>query len=152
MIYERFRATEAHEAVQGLSTLFALSLQNDDVQDFDVRWDHALLSVSEMPLDVMLEGLYKSKLQDSVQLQTVLALLRPRNCSKTMGKTSYLRLKTSVKIYIDLMMRTRNFRVRNDVVERGSVTKSQKGKIAYVERKIRRVFSVGRTMFQRRLM
>ena len=30
------------------STLFATSLQNDDVQDFDVRWDHALLSVSEM--------------------------------------------------------------------------------------------------------
>ena len=41
---------------------------------FDVRWDQALLSASEMPSDVILEGLYKSKLQDPVQLQTVLAL------------------------------------------------------------------------------
>ena len=42
MIYEYFRATGASEAVKGLSNLFAFSLQNDDVQDFDVRWDHAL--------------------------------------------------------------------------------------------------------------
>ena len=67
-------ATGAYEAVQGLSDLFTISLQNDDVQDFDVRWDHALLSVSEMPSDMILKGLYKSKLQDSAQLQTVLAL------------------------------------------------------------------------------
>ena len=64
----------AYEAVQGLSDLFATSLQNDDVQDFDVRWDHDLLSECEMPSDMTLEGLYKSKLQNSAQLQTVLAL------------------------------------------------------------------------------
>ena len=51
-----------------------MRLQNDDIQDLDVRWDQALLSVSEMPSDIILEGLYKSKLQDSVQFQTVLAL------------------------------------------------------------------------------
>ena len=45
MIYEYFRATGAHEAVQGLEDSFTVSLQNDDVQDFDVRWDHALLKV-----------------------------------------------------------------------------------------------------------
>ena len=39
---------------------FRKSLQNDDVQDFDVRWDQALLSASDMPSDVILEGLYKS--------------------------------------------------------------------------------------------
>ena len=43
----------------------------------------------------------------------------------------------SVKPHIDQMMRTRNFRVRSEVVERGSVTKSQKGKKAHVERKVR---------------
>ena len=37
MIYEYFRAAGAFEAVQGLSTVFTISLQNDDVQDFDVR-------------------------------------------------------------------------------------------------------------------
>ena len=71
MIYEHFRATRACEAVQGLSDLFTFIFQNDNVQDFDVRWDQALSSVSEIPSDMILEGLYKSTLQDSVQLQTV---------------------------------------------------------------------------------
>ena len=53
MIHEYFRATGANEAVQGLSNLFSFRLQNDDVQDFDVRWDQALLSASEMPSDVI---------------------------------------------------------------------------------------------------
>ena len=43
MIYEHFRATGAHEAVQRDSDLFSIRLQHDDVQDFDVRWDQALL-------------------------------------------------------------------------------------------------------------
>ena len=79
MVYEYFRATGAYEAVQDLSTLCASSLDNDDVQDFDVKWDHALLSVSEMPSFLILEGLYKSKIENSVQLQTVMALVWSRN-------------------------------------------------------------------------
>ena len=35
------------------------------------------------------------------------------------------------KLHIDQMMRTRNFKVRNDVVERGSITKSQNLKKGY---------------------
>ena len=72
MIYEYFRAAGAYEAVQGLADSFTRSLQNDDVQDFDVRWDHTLETVSAMPSDAILEGLYKSKLHNSVQLQTVM--------------------------------------------------------------------------------
>ena len=123
MIYEHFRATGAHDAVQGRSGLFRKRLQTDDVQDFDVRWDHALLSASDMPPDVILEGLYKSKLQDSVQLQTVLAFY-DQETVRNNGQTSNLRLNTSVKLHIDQMKRTRNFRVRDEVVERGTVTKS----------------------------
>ena len=47
MIHEHLRATGAYEAVQGLSDLFNIRLQNDNVQSFDVRWDQALLSASE---------------------------------------------------------------------------------------------------------
>ena len=103
-----------------------------------------------MPSDMTLEGLYMSTLRNSAQLQTVLVLYDQETAPNT-GKPNYSQLKTVVKLHIDQMMRTRNFRVRNDVVERGSVTKSQKGKKAYVERKVR-VFSVGDTwtMFQRR--
>ena len=56
------------------SDLFNVRLQNDDVQDFDVRWDQALLPASEIPTEMALEGLYESKFQDSVQLETALAL------------------------------------------------------------------------------
>ena len=119
--------------------MFSLRLQNDDSHDFDVRWEQALLSASDMPSDVILEGLYKSKLQDSVYLQTVLALY-DQDTVRNNGQTSYLRLKTSVKLHIDQMLRTRNFRVRNEVVERGSVTKSQKGKKAYEEMKVEECF------------
>ena len=48
MIYEYFRATGACEAVQGLAELVSMTLHNDDVQDFDDRWDHTQISVSEM--------------------------------------------------------------------------------------------------------
>ena len=114
------------------------SLQNDDVQDFDVRWDQALSSASDVPSDVILEGLYKSKLQKSAQLQTVLALY-DQGTARNKGMVNYSQLKTS-KLHTDQMMRTRNFRVRNDVVERGSVTKSQRGEKAYVERKVKECF------------
>ena len=40
---------------------------------------------------------------------------------------NYQQLKPAVKLHFDQMMRNRNFKARNDVVERGSVTKSQKG-------------------------
>ena len=96
IIYEHFRATGAFEAVQGLSDLFNTRLQNDDVQDFDVRWDQALFSASDMPSDVIPEGLYISKLQDSVQLQTILTLY-DQETVRNNGQTSYLRLKTSAK-------------------------------------------------------
>ena len=113
MIYEHFRATGAYEAVQGLSNLFSFSLQNDNnVQDFDVRWDQALLSACDMPTEVVMEGWDKSKLQDSVQLQTVLALY-DFEIVRNSGQPSYLRMKTAVKIHIDQMMRTRSFRARN---------------------------------------
>ena len=134
MMCEYFRATGACEAVKGLANLFTVSLQNDDVQDFDVRCHHALLSVSEMPSDLILEGLYKSKLENSVQLQTLLALYDQE--ATRSKEPNYQHLKTALKLHADQMMRTRNFRVPSDVVKRGSVTKSQKGNKACVERKV----------------
>ena len=99
MIYEYFRATGAYDAAQGLSDLFNTCLHNDDVQDFDTRLDQALLAVSEIPTKLVPEGLYNSKLQDSVQLQSVLALYEQENVRnteppnnsrlKTICKTSY---------------------------------------------------------------
>ena len=57
----------------------------------------------------------------------VLALY-DQETARTKEQTSYLRLKTSVKLHVDQMMTTRNFRVWSEVVERGAVTKSSKRK------------------------
>ena len=97
MIYEHFRSTGAYEAVQGHSDLFNTRVQNDDVQDFDVRWDQALLSAHERLADTVLEGFFKSKLQDSFQLQTVLALY-DQETGRNDEQPSYSRLKTSVSV------------------------------------------------------
>ena len=106
--------------------MFTMTLQNDDVQDFDVRWDHAPLTVSEMPSDPILERLYKSKLQNSAQLQTVMALY-DQEFARNTGTPNCQQLRTAVKLHIDQMVRNRNFKAWSDVVERSSVTKSQKG-------------------------
>ena len=92
----------------------------------------ALSSVSEMPSDMILEGLYRSKLQNSGQLQTVLVLY-----DQETAQNNWRQLLNFIFIR---WWETRNFRFRNDVVERGSVTKSQQGKKAYVERKVGECF------------
>ena len=51
-----------------------MHFQNDDVQDFDTRWDQGSISSKLKPTEVVLEGLYKSKLQDSARLHIVLAM------------------------------------------------------------------------------
>ena len=108
MINEHFPATGAYEAVQGLSDLFNIRLQNDDIQGFDARWEKALLAASEIPTEMVLEGLHKSKLQDSFQLLTVLALYEQKNIRHN-EPPSYSRLKTTVSRRIGQTMRTRNF-------------------------------------------
>ena len=87
-----FSAIGAYEAVQGLPDLFNIRLQDYDVQDFDTRWDQALLAASERPNEMVLEGWHKSKLQDTVQLQNVLTLY-DQETVRNNGQTSYSRLK-----------------------------------------------------------
>ena len=52
MICDRFRATVAYDAAQDLSGLFEKRLQNDDVQDFDTRWNLALLAAIAIPKEM----------------------------------------------------------------------------------------------------
>ena len=87
------------------------------------------------PLEIVLEGLYKSKLQDSVQPQTVLTVYEQENIRNN-ESPNFFRLMTIVRRHDDQTMKTQNFRARNKIVERGAVTKSQKGRKASVERKV----------------
>ena len=43
LIYEYFRPTGSYDEIQGLSGLFSIKLDNDDIQVFDLRWEQAFL-------------------------------------------------------------------------------------------------------------
>ena len=74
LIYEYFRVTGAHDSVENIADLFTISLRNDDIQEFDSKWDGILLSMTKIPPDDILEGLYKLRIRESEKLRTVLEL------------------------------------------------------------------------------
>ena len=74
MIFEYFRVTGAHEAVLGYSDLFRITLHDDDVQEFDTRWDEVLLSFRQVLSDDILERLCEVRIRGSDELKTELAL------------------------------------------------------------------------------
>ena len=60
LIYEYFRVTGANGSVENYADLFTNGLRNDDIQEFDSKWDGILLlSMTKIPPDDILEGLYK---------------------------------------------------------------------------------------------
>ena len=58
----------------GLRWFFSVTLHDDNVQDFDTRWDEVLLSMSKVPSDDFLESLCNLRIRESAQLKTVLEL------------------------------------------------------------------------------
>ena len=63
MIYDYLRVTGAHDTVLDFADLFTINLRNDDVQEFDTRWDEILLSMTKIPPDDVLDSLYKLKIR-----------------------------------------------------------------------------------------
>ena len=74
LIYEYFQVTGANDSVENYADLFTVVLQNDDIQEFDSKWDGILLSMTKIPPDDILESLYKLRIRESEKLQTVLEL------------------------------------------------------------------------------
>ena len=50
MIYDYFRVTGAHDTVLDYADLFSVTLRNDDIQEFDTRWDGIPLSMTKTHL------------------------------------------------------------------------------------------------------
>ena len=71
LIYEYFRVTEANDSVENYADLFTIGLRHDDIQEFDSKWDGTLLSLTKIPPDDILEGLYKLRIRESKKLKTV---------------------------------------------------------------------------------
>ena len=93
------------------------------------------MSASETATEAVLEGSNKSKLQESVQFQTVLAL-NDQEKVRNNGQLRNSRLKTAGRLHIDQAIKARNLRVRSKIVEKGVLNKSQNGQIACVGRKV----------------
>ena len=127
LIYEYFRVTGANDSVENYADLFTIVLRNDDIQEFDSKWDGFLLSMTKIPSDDILEGLYKPRIRGSEKLKTVLELYNLEIHHKKAGP-DYHRLKTMVKRRIEQNLRSRNCGARNGNCERNAVVKNQETK------------------------
>ena len=124
LIYDYFRVTGIHDSVENYADLFTISLRNDDIQEFDSKWDGILLSKTKIPPDDILEGLYKSRIRESEKLKTLLELYDLEIHQKKLGP-DYHRLKTMVKRSIEQDIRNKNFGIRNGNYEKNAVVKNQ---------------------------
>ena len=127
LIYEYFRVTGANDSVKNYADLFTVLLRNDDIQDFDSKWDEILLSMTQIPSDDIWESLYKLRTQESEKLKTVLELYNMEIHQKKIGP-DYHRLKTMVKRSIEQNLRMMNFEARNGNFEKSAVVKNPRMK------------------------
>ena len=125
LIYEYFRVTGANDYVENFADLFTVVLRNDIFQEFDTTCDEILLSMTQIPTDDILEGLYK--LRKAEKLKTVLELYNMEIHQKK-AEPVYHRLKTMVKRSIEQNSRTKNFKARNGRFETSAVVKNQRVK------------------------
>ena len=124
LIYDQFRVTGTHDSVENYTDLFTIVLRNDDIQEFDSKWDGILLSMTKIPHDDILEGLYKLRIRESEKLKTVLELYDMETHQKKLGP-DYHRLKAMVKKSIEQEIRNKNFGARNGNYEKNAVVKNQ---------------------------
>ena len=101
LIYEQFRVTGTDDSVENYTDLFTIALRNDDIQEFDSKWDGILLSMTKIPHDDILEGLYKLRIRESEKVKTGLELY-DLETQKKLG-LDYHRFKTMVKRSIEFL-------------------------------------------------
>ena len=124
LIYEYFRV---NDSVENYADLFTVVLRNDDIQEFDSKWDGILLSMTKIPPCDILEGLYKLRIRESEKLKTVLELYDLEILQNKAGP-DYHRLKTILKRSVEQDLRNKNFEARNGNYERNAVFKNQGAK------------------------
>ena len=128
LIYEYFGVTGANDSVENHADQKTKGHRNDDdIQEFDSKWDGILLSMAKIPSDDVLEGLYKLRIRESEIIKTVLELYNMEIHQKKAGP-DYHRLKTMVKRSIEQNLRMKNFEARNGNYETNAVVKNQETK------------------------
>ena len=124
LICWQFRVIGADDSVDNYADLFVTVLRNEDIQEFDSKCHGILLSMTEIPPDDILEGLYKLRIRDSEKLKTVLELYDLETHQKKL-EPGYHRLKTMVKRSIEQDIRNKNFEIRNGNFEKNALVKNQ---------------------------
>ena len=124
LIYDYFRVTGSHDSVENYADLFTIVLRNNDIQEFDSKWDGILLSMTKIQHDDILEGVYKLRIRESEKLKTVSELYDLEAHQKKFGP-DYHRLKTMVKRSIEQEIRNQNFWSRNGNFKKNAVVKNQ---------------------------
>ena len=127
LIYDYFRVTGANDSVENYADLVTISLRNDDIQEFDSKWEGILLSMTKIPPDDILEGLSKLIIRESEILKTALEFYDLEIHQKKAGPDDH-KLKTMVKRSIEQDLRNRNLGARNGNYERNVVVKNQRTK------------------------
>ena len=125
LIYEYFRVTGADDSVEKYADLFTVVLRNDDIQEFDSKWNGILLSMTQIPSDDILESLYKLRIRESEKLKTVLYNME---IHQKQAGPDYHRLMTMVKRSIEQNLQMKNFEARNGIYETTAVVKNQRVK------------------------
>ena len=126
MIYDYFRVTGAHDAVLDYADLFPVTPHDDNIQEFDTRWDDVLLSLTRIPPDDVLESLYKLSIRESDQLKTVLELY-DMEIHQKISMPNCQKLKTMVKKSTDQKLLLPNFDAMHGRNETGAMIKNRKG-------------------------
>ena len=116
-----------NDSVENFADLFTVSLRNDNIQEFDTKWDEILLSMTQIPSDDIMEILYKLRIRESEKLKTELELYDLEIHQKKAGP-DFHRLKTMVKRSIEHSLRMKNFEARNGNFETSAVVKKQRVK------------------------
>ena len=117
LIYDYFPVTGCHDSVENCTDLFTIALRNDDIQEFDSEWDGILLSMTKVPHDDILEGLYKLRIRESEKLKTILELYDLETHQKNL-EPDYHRLETMVKRSIEQEIRNKNFGAEMEILRR----------------------------------
>ena len=118
----------SHDTVLDYADLLSVTFHDDNIQEFDTRWDEVLLSMSTISSNDILESLYRLRIRESDQLKTVLELY-DMEIHQKVSVPNYRKLKTMVKRSMDQRLRLRNFDARHGRTESGAVVKSRKGLI-----------------------
>ena len=123
LIYDYFRVIGSHDSVENYADLFTISLRNDDIQEFDSKWEGILLSLTKNAHDDILEGLSKLRIRESEKPKNVLELYDLEIHQKKLGP-GYHTLKTMVKRSIEQEIRNNNIGIRNGNYEKNAVVKN----------------------------